>query len=303
MAMTRACLEPARAPEAGRPAAASTRDRLFRRALPRLSSIFAPTSCSRTCWFGPNSPRSASIRSKPRLVRRSARGQPSSPPRQTGRSPRARTASTRPRSISFLTTFCAAPPLRRGGSIAQWSSRCEAADRTIHWVSVSCRRHGRDPPVLRRDPRAVTTAAPLRYRAGGGQAVTPGRRHYRSVRSRMPVLSATIFDAVFVRVGFGTCRLGLITGWLPVRVLPAPPRSPALTPSSPSPRNTLDLPRFWGGCNGPFAVSAGRLGQPAVAERHVGDAELFRRQQAAVAGDDRTVLGYRDRVGPAPLSH
>jgi hypothetical protein len=34
-------------------------------------------------------------------------------------------------------TFCAAPSLRRGGSIAQWSSRCEAADRTIHWVSVS----------------------------------------------------------------------------------------------------------------------------------------------------------------------
>ncbi len=42
-------------------------------------------------------------------------------------------------------------------------------------------------------------------------------------------------------------RLGLITGWLPVRVLPAPPRSPALTPSSPSPRNTLDFPRFGAG--------------------------------------------------------
>ncbi len=52
-----------------------------------------------------------------------------------------------------------------------------------------------------------------------GPAVTPGRRHYRSVRSRMPVLSATIFDAVSVRAGFGTCRLGLITVWLPVRVL------------------------------------------------------------------------------------
>src|SRR6266567_9279266 len=117
-------------------------------------------------------------------------------------------------------------------------------------LGESGRRHGRDPPVLRRDPRAVTTAAPLRHRAGGqdpGQAVTPGRRHYRSVRSRMPVLSATIFDAVFVRAGFGTCLLGLITGWLPVRVLPAPPRSPALTPSSPSPRNTLDFPRFGAG--------------------------------------------------------
>jgi hypothetical protein len=30
-----------------------------------------------------------------------------------------------------------------------------------------------------------------------GQTITPGRRHYRSVRSRMPVLSATIFHAVF----------------------------------------------------------------------------------------------------------
>jgi hypothetical protein len=38
-----------------------------------------------------------------------------------------------------------------------------------------------------------------------------------------------------------------ITVWLPVRVLPAPPRSPALTPSSPSPRNTLDFPRFAAG--------------------------------------------------------
>ena len=58
--MTRACLELARAREAGRPAAASTLDRPFRRALPRcekkaFSSLFAPTSCSRTlpCWFGP----------------------------------------------------------------------------------------------------------------------------------------------------------------------------------------------------------------------------------------------------------
>jgi len=39
----------------------------------------------------------------------------------------------------------------------------------------------------------------------------------------------------------------LITVWLQVRVLPGPPRSPALTPSSPSPRNTLDFPRFGAG--------------------------------------------------------
>src|SRR6266480_3311155 len=176
--------------------------------------------------------------------------QPSSSPRQTGRSPRARTASTRPRSISFLTTFCAAPPLRRDGSIAQWSSRCEAADRTLHWVSVSVA----DMVRILRCGGATLAPPPPQPRFGvepagqdPGQAVTPGRRHYRSVRSRMPVLSATIFDAVFVRAGFGTLRLGLITGWLPVRVLPAPPRSPALTPSSPSPRNTLDFPRFGAG--------------------------------------------------------
>ena len=95
-----------------------------------------------------------------------------------------------------------------------------------------CRRHGRHPPVLRRDPRAVPPQPRFGIEPAGqdpGQAVTPGRRHYRSVRSRMPVLSATIFDAVFVRAGFGTCPLALITVWLPVRVLPAPPRSPALT--------------------------------------------------------------------------
>jgi integrase-like protein len=37
----------------------------------------------------------------------------------------------------FLDDLLRAPPLKRGGSIAQWSSRCEAAERTIHWVSVS----------------------------------------------------------------------------------------------------------------------------------------------------------------------
>ena len=55
---------------------------------------------------------------------------------------------------------------------------------------------------------------------------------YRSVRSRMPVLSATIFDA------------GLITTvWLPVRVLPAPPRTPMLTEIS---RGLTNTPRFCG---------------------------------------------------------
>ena len=81
-------------------------------------------------------------------------------------------------------------------------------------------------------------------RLGSRTSSYPGRRHYRSVRSRMPVLSATIFDAVFVRAGFGTCRLGLITVWLPVRVLPAPPRTPTLTKIS---RGLTNSPRFRGG--------------------------------------------------------
>jgi len=42
----------------------------------------------------------------------------------------------------------------------------------------------------------------------------------------------------------GDCSTPLITNWLEVRVLPAPPRSPALTPSSPFPRHTLDFPRL-----------------------------------------------------------
>src|SRR6266498_2937018 len=115
-------------------------------------------------------------------------------------------------------------------------------------LGESGRRHGRDPPALRRDPsrRHHRSPASASKPAGQdpGQAITPGRRHYRSVRSRMPVLSATIFDAVFVRAGFGTCRLGLITVWLPVRVLPAPPRTPTLTEIS---RGLTNSPRFRGG--------------------------------------------------------
>src|SRR6266498_2379853 len=114
-------------------------------------------------------------------------------------------------------------------------------------LGESCRRHGRDPPGC----GATLAPSPPQPRFGikpagqdPGETVTPGRRHYRSVRSRMPVLSATIFDAVFVRAGFGTCRLGLITVWLPVRVLPAPPRTPTLTKIS---RGLTNSPRFRGG--------------------------------------------------------
>ena len=48
-------------------------------------------------------------------------------------------------------------------------------------------------------------------------------------------------------VAFSDEGLSLITAWLQVRVLPAPPRSPAQLEFSPSPRNTLDFPRFGAG--------------------------------------------------------
>jgi hypothetical protein len=54
-------------------------------------------------------------------------------------------------------------------------------------------------------------------------------------------------------VAFSDDGLSLITAWLQVRVLPAPPRSPAQLEFSPSPRNTLDFPRF-----GPGALARSR---------------------------------------------
>ena len=115
------------------------------------------------------------MRSNPRLVRRNAMGQRSSSCRQTGRSPRARTASTRPRSSSFFTTFCAAPPLRRGGSIIPLRS-----GRKNHPLGLgeSGRRQGRGFSGVAARPRAVTTVAPLRHQAGGA-----GSRRSRQPRT------------------------------------------------------------------------------------------------------------------------
>src|SRR6266566_4793775 len=48
-------------------------------------------------------------------------------------------------------------------------------------------------------------------------------------------------------VAFSDEGVSLITAWLQVRVLPAPPRSPAQLEFSPSPRNTRDFPRFGAG--------------------------------------------------------
>src|SRR6266487_2869280 len=102
-----------------------------------------------------------------------------------------------------------------------------------------CRRHGRGSSGVAARPLAPSPPQPrFGIEPAGqdpGEAVTPGRRHYRSGRSRMPVLSATILDA--------GADNRLVAGSSP---LSAPPRSPALTPSSLSPWNTLDFPALWG---------------------------------------------------------
>ena len=54
-------------------------------------------------------------------------------------------------------------------------------------------------------------------------------------------------------VAFSDEGVSLITAWLQVRVLPAPPRSRAQLEFSPSPQNTLDFPRF-----GPGALARSR---------------------------------------------
>ncbi len=105
---------------------------------------------------------------------------------------------------------------------------------------AECRRHSRHPPVLRRDPRAVTTAAPLRHRAGGAGSRTSSHPRTTTLPLGSQQNASPFCDPLRCRVcacRIGTCRLGLITVWLPVRVLPA-------------------------GCNGPFAVSAGNEDRP-----------------------------------------
>jgi len=116
--------------------------------------------------------------------------------RQTGKSPRARTSSMRPRSTSFFMILCAAAPFRRGGSITQRSPRWAAAERTICWVSVSfvadmcgiLRGLRREPPPPPQPHFGAGAGG-----AGSRRSAPPGRQHYRSVRRRKPVLSAIIF--------------------------------------------------------------------------------------------------------------
>jgi hypothetical protein len=88
------------------------------------------------------------------------------------------------------------------------------------------------------EPRAVTTAAPLRHQAGGAGSRRSAPPHYRSVRGRMPVLSVIIFVAVITRAGSGNYRRWglqhrLIMVWLQVRVLPGPPMQSCANPEFP----------------------------------------------------------------------
>lgn len=89
-------------------------------------------------------------------------------------------------------------------------------------LGESGRRHGRHPPVLRRDPRAVTTAAPLRHRPGGAGSRTGSHPRTTTLPLGSQQKASPFCDPLRCRVcacRIGTCRLGLITVWLPVRVL------------------------------------------------------------------------------------
>jgi len=77
--------------------------------------------------------------------------------RQTGSAPRAGISSTGPSLRSLPTTLWAAPPFRLGASSMAQSSRCEAADRSTSWVSVSFIGIS---VRLKTASRAVTTEAP-----------------------------------------------------------------------------------------------------------------------------------------------
>ena len=123
-------------------------------------------------------------------------------------------------------------------------------------LSESTRRHGRDPPVLRRDPRAVTTAAPLRHQAGGA-----GSRRSRLAQDDDTTAQFTAEGQSFLRpsslprscgpdpelAGCWGCSMLRITVWLPVRVLPAPPRTPTLTEISRGLTNTRGFAGTQGG--------------------------------------------------------
>src|SRR6266516_19087 len=207
--ITRACFESARPRLAGcvkdfctpflRRAAAR------REGLPGAGS--APCSGSLgSSASGSVPPSSTWMAARPRLVMRSASGPLSSSRRQTGSEPRAWISSVNPSVKSLPTTLWAAPPFRFAASSIQRSSRCEAADRSTSWVSVSFMGSS---VRLATALRAVTTKAPQwrESRRGRiperGHATSSGEPHYRSARTEMPVLSGIILLLVSRRMDHG----------------------------------------------------------------------------------------------------
>jgi len=96
-----------------------------------------------------------------------------------------------------------------------------------------------------------------RTRTGNQTVISPGRQSSESGAHEHGIEDGRRKDWHFaanravVSSSWGSCLSGILPRvWLPVRVLPAPPRSPVLTPNSPSPRNTLDFPRFGAGVMG-----------------------------------------------------
>src|SRR6266487_3748820 len=92
--------------------------------------------------------------------------------------------------------------------------------------------------------------------------------------------------------GFGTCRLGSITVWLPVRVC-ANPEFPV----------SAEHPRFsavWGGCNGPFAVSVGNEGR---SEADWGPSSLTSEIRFPVRGEGPARDSVRMRQRPVCISN
>jgi hypothetical protein len=165
--MTCACLEPAPAREAGRRAA-----RTLWRALPgwetkARSSVCSSASDSRMLSFS-DSRRPARILSLS-LVMSNAMAQPLWSRRRTGRSPRARTSSMRPRSIWLFDDSLRGCALQtRRQHHAAVPPPCGGRQNDLLGLGKFCRRHVRDPSGFAARA-AATAAAPLRRRSPAGQ--------------------------------------------------------------------------------------------------------------------------------------
>jgi hypothetical protein len=156
--------------------------------------------------------------------------------------------------------------------------------------------------VLRRDPRAVTTAAPLRHRAGGAGSRTSNHPRTPTLPLASQQNASPFCDHLRCRVCAGTCWLGPITVWLPVRVLSAPPRTPTLTKISRDLTNT----RGFAGAQGRLAVSARKkdrfrgvrgLLSPAAKNRFPGVWEGAARDSVRIAVSRSRVIGCWSGLG------